>query len=52
LQAGDRIVEIAGKPITDINNYTTVLAAQNSGQPLEVVVIRDTKRRTFKVLLE
>jgi hypothetical protein len=52
LKAGDRIVEIAGKQITDINNYTTVMAAQNLGQTIEVVVIREKKRMTFKVMLE
>jgi hypothetical protein len=52
LKAGDRIVEIAGKQINNINNYTTVMASQSPGQTIEVVVLRDKKRMTFKVQLE
>jgi hypothetical protein len=52
LKAGDIIVEIAGQKIANIGNYTAVMAAQSAGRTIEVVVLRNKKRMTFKVSLE
>jgi hypothetical protein len=52
MKDGDRIVEIAGKPIKDINTYMQALAARKKGDQIEVVVIREKQRVTLKVNLE
>jgi hypothetical protein len=50
LKAKDVIVEIAGKPVRNINDYMTVMAGQKPGVPIEVVVIRQDKKLTVKVI--
>jgi hypothetical protein len=52
LQADDRIVEIAGKPIKNIQTYMTALATHKKGETLEVGFIRNGKKMTVKVKLE
>jgi hypothetical protein len=52
LKAGDRIIAMAGKEVRNIEFYTALLETQLRGQTIEVVVMRDDKRLTFKVTLE
>jgi hypothetical protein len=52
LKEGDRIVEIGGKSIRDINVYMAVLATQKRGSPVDVAIVREGKRLTIKVTPE
>jgi hypothetical protein len=52
LKAGDRIVEINGKPIKNIQNYMTVMSGFKKGEKIEVTVLRDGKPQKFAILLE
>ena len=45
LQKGDLVVEIAGKSITNIYDYTYALEVLKIGEPAKVVYIRDGTRR-------
>ncbi|HYT92059.1 MAG TPA: M28 family peptidase [Gemmataceae bacterium] len=49
MKAGDLIVEIAGKQITNIATYMAVMGAQNAGSEIEVGVLRNGKKLTLKV---
>jgi len=49
LKEGDRIVEIAGKPVRDINVYMSLLATQKRGSPVEIGILRDGKKMVLKV---
>jgi len=50
LKEGDRIVEIAGKPVKDIQTYMVLMAEQKKGVPLDVAYIRGDKKLTTKVI--
>ncbi len=52
LKTGDRIVEVAGKPVKNITTYMEAMAAQKKGDAIEVVVVRDGARRSIKVKLD
>ncbi|HET6572392.1 MAG TPA: M28 family peptidase [Fimbriiglobus sp.] len=49
LKAKDVIVEIAGKPVRNINDYMTAMAGQKPGVAIDVVVVRQDKKLTVKV---
>jgi hypothetical protein len=49
VKAKDVIVEIAGKPVKNINDYMTAMAGQKPGVAIDVVVIRKDKKMTVKV---
>jgi hypothetical protein len=49
LKAKDVIVEIAGKPVKNINDYMTAMAGQKPGVAIDVVVVRQDKKLTVKV---
>jgi predicted metalloprotease with PDZ domain len=49
LEAGDVIVQLAGKTIENIYDYTHALQAVKVGQPISVEVLRDGKRAAFTV---
>ncbi len=51
LKAGDVIVEFAGKPVKDLYAYTDALYAQQPGDVVTVVVLRDAERVEVKVTL-
>ncbi len=51
LQGGDILVEFAGHEITDLYAYTYALREQKPGDEVDVVVIRDGERKTFKAVL-
>jgi aminopeptidase YwaD len=50
LKAGDLIVELGGKSIKSLNAYMVIMAQQQSGQTLEVGILRDGKKLTLKVV--
>jgi len=50
LKEDDLIVEMAGKPVKNMTNYMTVMGTQKAGQEMEIVVIRDKKKLTVKVV--
>jgi hypothetical protein len=49
---GDRIVEIAGKPVKNINEYMQAMALQKKGATIEIVVVRGKETKKLKVNLE
>lgn len=49
IKAGDRIVELGGKPVKDLEGYMELMSTQKAGVALDIVVIRDGKRTTVKV---
>jgi Tol biopolymer transport system component len=49
LEAGDVIVQLAGKTIENIYDYTHALQAVKVGQSISIEVLRDGKRITFTV---
>ena len=49
VKAGDVVVEIAGKPVRNINGYMTAMAGQKANQEIEVVVVRGDKKVALKV---
>src|SRR5581483_3371651 len=50
LKKGDLIVDIAGKAVKNLQTYMVIMGQQRSGQALEVGVLRDGKKLTFKVV--
>jgi aminopeptidase YwaD len=51
LKAGDVVVSLAGKTVTDLQSYSDALYANQPGDVVEVVVVRGVQRMTFKVKL-
>ena len=51
-KAGDRIVEIGGKPLKNLDAYMTIMPSFKQGDTIEFVVLRDGKRETIKVKVE
>lgn len=49
IKAGDRIVQIAGRPVTNITTYMVIMADQKTGQAMEVLVIRNEEKLKLKV---
>jgi hypothetical protein len=52
LREGDRILEMAGKPVKNLETYMAVMAGQKKGDSLELGILREGKRVNVKVLLE
>jgi S1-C subfamily serine protease len=52
LKAGDRIVEIAGKPVKNITAYMTIMGGFKRGDKFELSAVRDGKVQKFQVVLE
>lgn len=52
IKGGDRIIEMAGKKLKDIEAYMTVLAEQKKGETIDVKVLRKKEEVTVKVKLE
>lgn len=51
LKEGDRIVEIGGKPVKNVQGYMAIMAEQKRGTTIEVVVLRKGERVTVKIAL-
>jgi hypothetical protein len=49
LKAGDLIVEIAGRPVTNIETYMVIMADQRPGRPLDIVILRGKEKVKLKV---
>ncbi len=52
LRSGDRIVEVAGQPVKDLESYMTVMSGRPKTGTLELVVLREGKRLPVKVVLD
>jgi hypothetical protein len=52
LKAGDRITEMAGKPVKNLEAYMALLKGQKKGDSLEVGVLRDGKPIKMTVKLQ
>jgi aminopeptidase N len=51
IRAGDVVVELAGKPVADLQGLSNVLGACNPGENVKVKVLRDGKEMTVEVVL-
>lgn len=49
LKAGDLIIEIGGKNVTNIETYMVAMSEQKAGHEVAIVVVRDQKKLTLKV---
>ncbi len=52
LKAGDKIVEVAGKAVKNLEGYSQVMATLKGGETIDVVVMREKTKVTLKVKLE
>jgi hypothetical protein len=52
LKSGDRIVEIGGKAVKNLEAYMALMATQKKDQTLEVGILRDGKKQSIQVKLE
>jgi hypothetical protein len=50
LKAGDLIVGIGGRPVSNINTYMTLMGQQKAGTAIEVLVMRDGQQMLLKVV--
>jgi aminopeptidase YwaD len=51
LKAGDIVVELGGKPVTDLQSYSDALYAFSPGDVVEIVAMRGAERMRFRVRL-
>lgn len=51
LKAGDVVVSLGGRAVTDLNTYSDALYANKPGDEIEVVVLRGSERATLRVTL-
>jgi hypothetical protein len=52
LKENDRIIEVGGKPVKNLQNYMVLIRAYKSGDVIEFGVLRDGKKATVKVTLD
>ncbi len=52
LKEGDRIVELGGKPVKDLNAYMAIIAKHRKGESVEIGVLREGKMMTVKATPE
>lgn len=52
LQGGDIIVEVDGKSVRNVEDYTAILGEAEPGKPMKVVVLRGGQRLSFQVVPE
>lgn len=50
VQAGDRVVKLAGKDIRNVMDYTYVLGEMKAGEEYEIVVLRGGERLALKIV--
>jgi S1-C subfamily serine protease len=51
LMAGDIIVELGGKPVKDLYEYSDALYSHQPGEQVKIVVLRKNERVTLTVTL-
>jgi Zn-dependent M28 family amino/carboxypeptidase len=51
MKGGDLVVELDGKPVTDLETYTAALYARKAGDTISIVVMRGGQRLTLSVTL-
>jgi aminopeptidase YwaD len=51
LKAGDIILELAGRPVSDLQSYSDALYSHRPGDQIEIVAMRGTERITVRVTL-
>jgi hypothetical protein len=52
VKEGDRIVEIAGKPVKNLEAYMALMAGHRRGDALDLGILREGKKVTLKITLE
>jgi S1-C subfamily serine protease len=52
LKDGDRIVELASKPVKDLEDYMSIMAAQKKGGTLAITVLRGKQKLTLQAKLD
>jgi hypothetical protein len=52
IKPGDRIIEMGGKPVKNLEAYVSLLKGHKKGDVLDVTVLRDGKKVPLKVTLE
>jgi hypothetical protein len=52
LKEGDRIIEMGGKSVKDINVYMALIAKHKKGESLEIGVLREGKKMVIKITPE
>jgi hypothetical protein len=52
IKDGDRIIEIAGKPVKSLETYMALMAGHRKGDILDIGILRDGKKMTLKATLE
>ena len=52
LKAGDVVIELEGRPVESANELTNRVAMQKPGSSVEVVVLREGKRKVFSAKLD
>lgn len=51
LKAGDIVVSLGGKAVTDLQTYSDALYSNKPGDEIDIVIVRGTERLTMKVRL-
>ncbi|MBX9679128.1 MAG: M28 family peptidase [Gemmataceae bacterium] len=49
VKEGDLIVEIGGRPVTNISTYMAIMGDQKAGQPVELGILRDGEKMKVQV---
>ncbi len=52
LKSGDRIVELDGKAVTNLETYMVLMARHPKDQPVDLVIVRENKKMKVSVKLE
>ncbi len=52
MKEGDRIIEMGGKPVKNLEGYMAIMKTFKAGDKLEVTILRDKEKKVLKVNLE
>jgi hypothetical protein len=52
LKEGDRIVEVGGKPVKNLQTYMVLMKGRKKGEPVELGILREGKKMQVKVMIE
>jgi len=52
IRKGDRITEIQGKKVANIETYMQLMAGEKKGTTIQVTIIRESKKMTLPVKLD